>query len=74
VLSIRRGQERTLTKGVPGLYFADAPTMISIGPSARFIAGMLTMSAKLARAVARQSKAAPSRARPDVIQARTGAR
>jgi thioredoxin reductase len=47
---------------VPGLYFAGAPTTVSIGPSARFIAGTHTMSAKLARAVARHSKAAWSRA------------
>ena len=47
---------------VPGLYFVGAPTAVSIGPSARFIAGTHTMSAKLARAVARRSKAAPSRA------------
>ena len=47
---------------VPGLYFAGAPTAVSIGPSARFIAGTHTISAKLARAVARRSKAAPGRA------------
>jgi len=47
---------------VPGLYFVGAPTAVSIGPSARFIAGTHTISAKLARAVAGRSKAAPSRA------------
>jgi FAD-dependent urate hydroxylase len=47
---------------VPGLYFVGAPTAVSIGPSARFIAGTHTMAAKLARAVARRSKASPSRA------------
>jgi FAD-dependent urate hydroxylase len=46
---------------VPGLYFVGAPTAVSIGPSARFIAGTHTMSAKLARAAARRSKAVPSR-------------
>jgi thioredoxin reductase len=43
---------------VPGLYFAGAATAVSVGPSARFIAGTHTMSAKLARALARRSKAA----------------
>jgi thioredoxin reductase len=47
---------------VPGLYFVGAPTAVSIGPSARFIAGTHTMAANLARAVARRSKASPSRA------------
>jgi FAD-dependent urate hydroxylase len=42
---------------VPGLYFVGAPTAVSIGPSARFIAGTHNMSAKLAQAVARRSKA-----------------
>jgi hypothetical protein len=37
---------------VPGLYFVGAPTAASIGPSARFIAGTHTVSAKLARALA----------------------
>jgi len=43
---------------VPGLYFVGAPTAVSIGPSARFIAGTHNMSAKLAGAVAGRSKAA----------------
>ena len=47
---------------VPGLYFVGAPTAVSIGPSARFIAGTHNMSAKLARAVAHRSKAGTSRA------------
>jgi hypothetical protein len=42
---------------VPGLYFVGAPTAVSIGPSARFIAGTHKMSAKLARAVAGRAKA-----------------
>ena len=51
---------RTGESSVPGLYFAGAPTAVSIGPSARFIAGTHTISAKLARAVARRPKAAPA--------------
>lgn len=39
---------------VPGLYFAGAPTVISIGPSARFVAGTFTLSALLAKSVARR--------------------
>ncbi len=45
---------------VPGLYFVGAPTAVSVGPSARFIAGTHNMSAKLARAVTRRAKASPS--------------
>ena len=37
---------------MPGLYFVGAPTAVSIGPSARFIAGTHNMAAKVARAVA----------------------
>lgn len=40
---------------VPGLYFVGAPTAASIGPSARFIAGTHTVSAKLASALASRS-------------------
>jgi hypothetical protein len=42
---------------VPGLYFVGAPTAISLGPSARFIAGTHNIASKLARSVARHSKA-----------------
>jgi thioredoxin reductase len=42
---------------VPGLYFAGAPTVVSIGPSARFIAGTHTLAAQLARSVARRARA-----------------
>jgi hypothetical protein len=45
---------------VPGLYFVGAPTAVSVGPSARFIAGTHNLSAKLARAVVRRAKASPS--------------
>jgi thioredoxin reductase len=41
---------------VPGLYFAGAPTVLSIGPSARFIAGTHTLAALLAKSVARRAK------------------
>jgi len=51
---------RTGESSVPGLYFVGAPTAVSIGPSARFIAGTHTISAKLARAVARRPKATPA--------------
>jgi FAD-dependent urate hydroxylase len=40
---------------VPGLHFVGAPTVVNIGPSARFIAGTHNMSAKLARTVASRS-------------------
>ncbi len=43
---------------VPGLYFTGAPTVLSIGPSARFIAGTHTLSAVLAKTVARRARAA----------------
>ena len=41
---------------VPGLYFAGAPTVISIGPSARFVAGTFTLSALLAKSAARRAR------------------
>lgn len=43
---------------VPGLYFAGAPTVLSIGPSARFIAGTHTLSGLLASSVAQRARAA----------------
>ena len=42
---------------VPGLYFAGAPTVVSIGPSVRFVAGTHTLSAQLAKSVARGARA-----------------
>jgi thioredoxin reductase len=53
---------RTGESSVPGMYFVGAPTAVSIGPSARFIAGTHNMSAKVARAVASHPKAAGGRA------------
>jgi FAD-dependent urate hydroxylase len=41
---------------VPGLYFAGAPTVLFIGPSARFVAGTHTLAAQLARSVAHQAR------------------
>jgi cation diffusion facilitator CzcD-associated flavoprotein CzcO len=41
---------------VPGLYFAGAPTVLCIGPSARFVAGTHTLAALLARSVARGAR------------------
>jgi thioredoxin reductase len=41
---------------VPGLYFAGAPTVVSNGPSARFVAGTFTLSALLAKSVARRGQ------------------
>jgi FAD-dependent urate hydroxylase len=42
---------------IAGLYFAGAPTVLSVGPSARFIAGTHTISAVQAKAVARRARA-----------------
>jgi len=41
---------------VPGLYFAGAPTMVSMGPGVRFIAGTHHTAAQLARSVARRAR------------------
>ena len=43
---------------VPGLYFTGAPTLLSIGPSSRFIAGTHTLSSVLAKSVAKRARAA----------------
>lgn len=48
---------------VPGLYFAGAPTVLSIGPSARFVAGTFTLSALLAGSVARRARSGRKQAR-----------
>jgi FAD-dependent urate hydroxylase len=47
----------------PGLYFAGAPTVLFIGPSARFVAGTHTLAAQLARSVAHQARTEPVRVR-----------
>jgi len=41
---------------VPGLYFAGAHTMVSLGPGVRFISGTHTTAAHLARSVARRAR------------------
>ena len=48
---------RTGETNVPGLYFAGAHTVLSIGPSSRFIAGTHTLTAQLAKSVARSAHA-----------------
>jgi FAD-dependent urate hydroxylase len=52
---------------VPGLYFTGAPTVLSIGPSARFIAGTHTLAAILARSVAQSSRAGRREPKPDLM-------
>jgi pyruvate/2-oxoglutarate dehydrogenase complex dihydrolipoamide dehydrogenase (E3) component len=65
---------------VPGLYFAGAHTMTSLGPGVRFIAGTHHTSAHLARSVARRaSGAAPvdavaREASPEALPAAAGQR
>ena len=49
---------------VPGLYFAGAPTMASLGPGVRFIAGTHYTAAQLARSVARRARRGTGLARP----------
>ena len=41
---------------VPGLYFAGAPTMISLGPGVRFISGTHHTAARLARSIAHRAR------------------
>jgi FAD-dependent urate hydroxylase len=41
---------------IPGLYFVGAPTAVSLGPSARFIAGTQNTAGLLAQSVARRSR------------------
>ncbi|MGH3252882.1 MAG: NAD(P)-binding domain-containing protein, partial [Trebonia sp.] len=41
---------------VPGLYFAGVPTVVSLGPGVRFIAGTHYTAAQLARSVARRAR------------------
>lgn len=46
---------------VPGLYFAGAHTMTSLGPGVRFIAGTHHTSAQIARSVARRARKGPGK-------------
>jgi NADPH-dependent 2,4-dienoyl-CoA reductase/sulfur reductase-like enzyme len=52
---------------VPGLYFTGASTVLSIGPSARFIAGTHTLAAILARSVAQGARAGRRESKPDLV-------
>ena len=49
---------------VPGLYFAGASTVASLGPGVRFIAGTHYTAAQLARSVARRARKGTGTARP----------
>jgi FAD-dependent urate hydroxylase len=49
---------------VPGLYFAGAHTMVSLGPGVRFISGTHHTAARLARAVARRARRGAAPAEP----------
>jgi FAD-dependent urate hydroxylase len=58
---------------VPGLYFVGAPSAVSNGPSARFIAGTHNTAGKVARSVTRRSKSgrgdsAAARVRENILQ------
>ncbi len=48
----------------PGLYFAGAPTAVSLGPSVRFIAGTHNVTSLLARELARRARAGSGRPLP----------
>jgi FAD-dependent urate hydroxylase len=49
---------------VPGLYFAGAPTHLSLGPGVRFISGTYQTSAQLAKSVARRARKGAKPAEP----------
>jgi hypothetical protein len=42
---------------IPGLYFAGAHTVYSVGPSSRFIAGTHTISEVMTKSMARRARA-----------------
>ena len=54
---------------IPGLYFAGAPAMVSLGSGVRFISGTHRTSAQLAKSVARRVRREPSLAWPDIAGA-----
>jgi thioredoxin reductase len=56
--AVSRGGESS----VPGLYFAGAHTAVSLGPSARFVAGTHHMAAPTAKSLARRARAGRNRA------------
>jgi thioredoxin reductase len=49
---------------VPGLYFAGAHTMVSLGPGVRFISGTHHTAARIARSVARRARGGADPADP----------
>jgi hypothetical protein len=63
---------------VPGLYFAGAPTAVSLGPSVRFIAGTHNVARQMTRSLARTARAAkpaassPAEVRQPADQAAAG--
>jgi thioredoxin reductase len=61
---------RAAESTVPGLYFVGAPTAVSLGPSARFIAGTHNIAGKVARTVIKRAETGKSRARrPEAVPA-----
>jgi cation diffusion facilitator CzcD-associated flavoprotein CzcO len=50
---------------VPGLYFCGAPTVLTIGPSSRFVAGTHMLSALLAHSVANRARAGKKPSAPE---------
>jgi hypothetical protein len=54
---------------VPGLYFAGAPTVVSLGPGVRFISGTHHTAAQLARSVAHRARRGTGFAWPAVAGA-----
>src|SRR5262249_47765592 len=51
---------------VPGLYFAGAPTAVSLGPSMRFIAGTHNLAKRMTRSLARAGTRPAARGRAEV--------
>jgi thioredoxin reductase len=54
---------------IPGLYFAGAPTMPSLGPGVRFISGTHHTAARVAKSVARRARVGTDPAWPAVAGA-----
>ena len=52
------------TSFLPGLYFAGAHTMVSLGPGVRFISGTHHTAARLARSVARRARSGAGPVKP----------
>jgi thioredoxin reductase len=49
---------------IPGLYFVGAPAAVSLGPSARFIAGTHNVAGRLARSVVHRARSGRSQGGP----------